>query len=104
MNDAISSNSREKLRAQAKAEIDAMSKDELLYAIEKGGEWQLLGMIPNMRVRLAQLVDDERGEERREDVSLAKDANTISAKAYRLSKWAIVLSTLAIVVSMCAPD
>ena len=55
-------------------------------------------------MRLAKLEDDEKAEERREDVSLARNANTINGKAYRLSKWAILISAAAFLWSIFSPD
>ena len=55
-----------------------------------------------MKLRLSKLEDDEREAEREEDLKLVRTANNISAKAYRLSKWAIAVAVLALIASFFA--
>lgn len=73
--------------------VDAMSKDELRYEIERGGSMSLVGLIPYMKLRLAEIEEGAAAEARAEDVSIAKEAN-------RLSKVAIVLSIVALIVAL----
>ncbi len=81
-----------------RAAMDNLSKDELRSEINQGKESRFSRSISYMEDLLARIQDEEMAEERSEDVAIAseanrlsRDANTISAKAHRLSIWAILI-------------
>lgn len=96
MNEGIDS----QISQQRRDVMDALTKDELRYEIERGGQSRFCNTIPYLVQRLAKIEDEERAENRREDVRIAKAANTIAAKAHRLSKWAIFIAVLALLASI----
>ena len=98
MNDGIDSQISQRRRDI----MDRLTTNELRYEIERGSQSRFSNTIPYLVQRLAKIEDEERAEERSEDVSIAKDANAIAAKAHRLSKWAILISVLALLASIFA--
>lgn len=83
--------------------MDALTKDQLRYEISRGTKSVHSRYIPYLQILLTRKEDAERATERSEDLGIAKDANRIAAKAHTLSKWAIFISALAILVSLFRP-
>ena len=73
--------------------MDALSKNELRYEVERGSQSRFgAAYSAYLKQRLAQIEDSERSEERSEDVGIAR-------QAIRLSKIAIGLSIVALIAS-----
>lgn len=79
--------------------MDAMSKDELRFELSKGRESVHSRHLPYLELLLTRKEDQERATERSEELEVARDANEIAEKAHKLSKWAIVVSVIALVVA-----
>lgn len=103
----ISKEDREKIRAMPKA--------ALVEEINKGRKSSFQGdKFDYLKTRLSEIAEEERREQRQEDVETAKTdleiaeeanriahtANEISSKSYRMAVFSVVLALLAIVIAL----
>jgi hypothetical protein len=91
----------------SKQAIDLLSLDELRAEVIKGNKSRFQGEKHDYAIaRLAQLQEEKRDKQRAEDtasesekINIAKEANDISRKANKLSKWALGVSIAAVIIT-----
>ena len=95
------------INQQRKEKILGMSNEELMIEIEKGPKSIMPKCIPYMKAVLHSRNAENEESQREIDLAYnqamleeAQTANQVSTRAYRLSKWAIFISIVAIVVTL----
>lgn len=98
------------LSDDARRTIDALSNEELRQEIDRGNCSRFQGdKFAYLKTRYASIKEDEQKNIRQEDIAhktkeldIAQEANILSRKANKLSKFAIAISVIAAIVAIGA--
>ena len=75
------------------AAVEALNKEQLIYEIDRAEKSDFSHNIPLLKLRLRMMEDADRGQERREDLEIAREANVMSKEALKVSEEANTIST-----------
>ena len=79
---------------RVKKAINALSKEELIYEIERDNKSRFSRNIPLLKLRLRSLEENQRQEERQQDLEPSRYANILTRRALWIALGTLLLAAL----------